>query len=261
MTEFTIGAYEMGNATFSDFAEFINIVKGRSIVSGADWSDTNRVELGLSGNLMIRFFKTEDGMTINLISTRNKDENPSLVVDLGDMAQRIPISVIEKKLNGLRTLYAAFYLIYNSREKELQSFLLSNPNGDFEQALLKNDEQLFIESISYGSWIITVWAKTKKAYQAIQSVAGIAFERGREAFLSKLEATARLKNAQADKEEVLVKSENFNLQKSQIDYLLEVSDKMDIPEIKEQLKSRLIQATMDFTLGDKSDSSSHKKLQ
>ena len=259
MNEFTIGAYEMGEAVASNFSEFINIIKGRSIVSAADWGD-NRVELGLSGNLMIRFFKTEDGMTINLISTRNREENPSLVVDLGDMEKRIPISIIEKKLNGLRTLYAAFYLIYNNREKELQSYLVSNPSGDFEQALLNKDEQLFIESISYGSWIITVWSKTKNAYKAIQSVAGIAFERGREAFLSKLEANARFKNAQADVEEIRAKNENFNLQKSQIDYLLEVSDKMDIPEIKEQLKSRLIQATMDFTLGDKSDSSSYRKL-
>lgn len=259
MIEYSLGAFEMQESIYSDFAEFINIVKGRSIVSAGDWGE-DRFELGLSGNLMIRFFKTEDGMMINLISTRNRDENPSLVLDLGDMEQRIPISIIERKLNGLRILYAAFYLIYDNREKELQSYLIKHPNGDFEQALLKEDEQLFIESVSYGSWILTVWSKTKKAYKAIQSVAGIAFERGREAFLSKLEADARLKNAQADKEEVQVKSENFNLQKSQMDYLMEVSDKMDIPEIKEQLRIRLIQATKDFTLGDKLDSSSHKSL-
>src|SRR5690606_35276786 len=102
--------------------------------------------------------------------------------------------------------------------------------------------------------------KTKKAYKAITSVAGLAFERGREAFLSKIEADARLKNAQADKEEIATKRESFNLQKNQIDYLLEASDKMDIPEIKEQLKLRLIQATKNFTLGDQSDNDSYKQL-
>ena len=133
-------------------------------------------------------------MTINLLSTQNIDENPSLVIDLGDMKQRVPISVIEKKLKGLRTLYAIFYLIYDNRHKELQSYLIKHPYGDIEQALLNLDEQLFIESISYGSWVLTVWSKTKKAYKSITSVAGLVFDRGREAFLQKMEVDARLKD-------------------------------------------------------------------
>ena len=96
MSQFTIGAYEMENAVVSDFSEFLAIIKGRSVISAADWGD-DRFELGLSGNLMIRFFQTEDGMTINLISTQNANENPSLVVDLGNMEQRVPISIIENK--------------------------------------------------------------------------------------------------------------------------------------------------------------------
>jgi hypothetical protein len=259
MAEYVLGAFEIGNALASNFAEVLSIIKGRSIVSAADWGN-DRFEFGLSGNLQLRFFRTEDGMTVNLISTQNKGENPSLIIDLGDMDQRIPIEVIEKKINGLRTLYAAFYLIYDNRHKELQQYLLENPTGDFYLDLLHKDESLYIESISYGSWVVTVWSGTKKAYKSIVSVAGIAFERGREAFLSKLEADARFKNAQADKEEILVKKEDFELKKSQIDYLLVVSEKMDIPEVKEQLRERLIEATRNFTLGDKSDKDSYKKL-
>lgn len=260
MADYTIGAYELGEVYATDFQSVLSIIKGRSIVSAADWGN-DRFELSLSGNLMLRFFRTEDGTSINLISTQNLDENPALVVDLGDMQQRVPISVIEKKLNGLRTLYSIFYLIYDNREKELQSYLIKHPHGDIEQALLSKDEQLFIESISYGSWVVTVWSKTKKAYKAITSVAGLAFERGRDAFLSKMEADARLKNAQADKEETKAKRENFELQKDQMDYLLEASEKMDIPEVREQLKNRLIQATKNFTLGDQSDKDSYKRLE
>lgn len=260
MPKYTIGAYEMEEAFISDFRELLTIIKGRSIISAADWGD-ERFELGLSGNLMVRFFQTEEGMTINLISTQNADENPSLVVDLGDMNQKVPISVIENKLRGLRTLYAAFYLIYDEREKELQSYLIKHPDGDFEQALLGSDEQLYIESISYGSWIVTVWSKTKKAYKAIQSVAGLVFEEGRTAFISKMQAEARLKHAQADKEIVQAKKESFELEKSQFDYLLELSDKMEVPEVKEQLKSRMIQATKSFTLGDMKDSQSYRRLE
>jgi len=260
MADFSIGAFEMQEAFATDFSEVLNIIKGRSIISAADWGN-ERFELGLSGNLMLRFFRTDDGMLINLISTQNSDENPSLVIDLGDMEKRIPISVIEKKLNGLRTLYAAFYLIYDNRHQELEKYLNKNPDGDFGKELLGDNEQLYIESISYGSWVVTVWSKTKKAYKAISSVAGIAFERGREAYLSKLEADARFKNAEADKEEIKVRREEFEHNKEQIDYLLKVSDKMELPEIKEQLKARLIEATKNFTLGDKSDGESYKKLE
>ncbi|MBW8050075.1 MAG: hypothetical protein FVQ77_06995 [Cytophagales bacterium] len=261
MTKFTIGAYELEQATATNFADIISIIKGRSIVSGADWEQGDRFELGLSGNLMLRFFRTDTNMTVNLISTRNKDENPTLVIDMGDMGQRVPISVIETKLNGLRTLYAIYFLIHNDRAQELQSYLIQHPQGDIEKALLKEDEQLYIESISYGSWILTVWGKTKKAYKAIVSTAGLVFVRGREAFLSKLEADSRLKNAEADLKTVEVKDKQFELHKKQFDYLLEASEKMDIPEVKKQLKRRMIQATKNFTLGDKSDSDSFRQLE
>jgi hypothetical protein len=260
MSQFTIGAYEMEQAVASDFPELLAIIKGRSVISAADWGN-DRFELGLSGNLMIRFFQTEGGMTINLISTQNTDENPSLVVDLGNMNQRVPISIIENKLRGLRTIYAAFYLIYDGREMELQSYLIKHPHGDFERALLGLDEQLYIESISYGSWVVTVWSKTKKAYKAIQSVAGLVFEEGRAAFISKIQADAKLIHAQANKELVQVKKESLELEKSQFDYLLELSDKMEIPEVKEQLKSRIIQATKNFTMGDMTDGESYRRLE
>ena len=160
---------------------------------------------------MLRFFKTDRDLILNLISTKNADENPTLVVDLGDMDKRVPISTIETKLNGLRTIYAIFYLIQNGRAKELQSYIIKYPEGDIERALLKEDEKLYIESISYGSWVLTVWGKTKKAYKALASTAGLVFARGREAYLRKLEADARLKDAEADVKKVEVREKEFEL--------------------------------------------------
>lgn len=258
-TNFTIGAAELGDISQSSFQEFVSIIKGRSIISAADWGGT-RFELGLSGNLMVRFFLSDDEITVNLLSTRNKGENPSLVINMGDMEQRIPVSVIATKLNALKTIYAIFYLIQDGREKELQSFLLESPQGDIERTLLKREEQLFIESISYGSWVMTIWGATKKSYRAIVSTAGLVFERGREAFLSKLEADARLKNAAADLKETEVREKEFDIGKKQFDYLMEASDKLDVPEAKELLKKRLIEATQRFTIGDKTDGQSFKKL-
>ncbi len=210
---------------------------------------------------MVRFFETDDGTKINLISTKNFDENPSLVIDLGDMPKRIPISVIERKLYGLRTLYAIFYLVYDERAGELESYLIRHPQGDIEKALLSKEEQIYIESISYGSWVLTAWAKTKKAYKAIFSVAGIALNRGREAFLRKMEAGARLAEAQADKQEIENSREKFNLHKDQYNYLEETIQHMETPEIKERLKTQMIKAIKDLTLGDQSDEKSHQVLE
>jgi len=259
MATFLLGAREQGDVQVSDFAEFISIIKGRSIVSGADWGK-DRVEFGLSGDLMLRIFLNHDEILIELVSTLNKGENPSLAIDLGDMDRKVPINVIIIKLNALRTLYAIFYLIYSGRGHDLELFLLSDPAGDIEQALLKEDEQLFIESVSYGSWILTVWGKTKETYQALVAVAGLVFDRGREAFLSKLEANARLKNAEADLKEREVNAKDFEIKKDQIDYLLEVSDSLDAPEIKAIIKDKIIEATKNLTFGDKSDGDSYKRL-
>lgn len=203
MADHTFGQFEIEPSFSTDFGTLLSIIKGRSIISAADWGN-DRFELGLCGNLMVRFFRTQLGMTINLISTRNFNENPTLVIDMGDMQQKVFIPIIEKKLNALRTLYAIYYLVYDNRAKELEQFILENPTGDIEQSLLKPDEQLFWESVSYGSWILTVWAKTQKVYESIISVGGLVFERGREAFLSKLEADAKLKNAEADLKETEV---------------------------------------------------------
>jgi hypothetical protein len=83
------------------------------------------------------------------------------------------------------------------------------------------------------------------------SAIALIFRRGREAFLSKLEANARLKNAEADLKSVEVKGKQFELHKQQFDYLLELGDKLDIVDSKADLKKRLLEVTNNFVLGDK----------
>ena len=51
MAEFTLGAQELGEVQQSNFAEFISIVTGRSVISGADWGK-DRIEFGLSGDVI-----------------------------------------------------------------------------------------------------------------------------------------------------------------------------------------------------------------
>lgn len=176
------------------------------------------------------------------------------------MPAQVPINTIELKLFALRTLYAIYYLSHQDRLNDLTSYLIRHPYGDIERALLTQEEMLYIESISYGSWVLAVWAKTKTAYKALSSAAGLAFDRGREAFLSRLEGEARLVNAQARKEGILAAVAEFELGKKQLEYLKEVSDKITIPEVNENLERITISATRRLTADDPYDAYSYRAL-
>ena len=181
----------------------------------ADWGESDRLELRLSGNLMLRFFKTDRDLILNLISTKNADENPTLVVDLGDMDKRVPISTIETKLNGLRTIYAIFYLIQNGRAKKLQLYIIKYPEGDIERALLKKMRNSILRVFHMVLGTDSM-GKTKKAYKALASTAGLVFAREREAYLRKLEADARLKDAEADVKKLKFEKKNLNYIKNSL---------------------------------------------
>lgn len=260
MTKFSIGAAELNMREGSDFPEVASIAKGRSIVSAADWGD-GRFELGLSGGAMLRFFwpPTTDA-EINLIATVNKDELPPLLISLGDMPQRVPLATVERKLRGLRTLYAIFFLYHMNRLDELFRFLDGNLEGDIEQSLLSEDEALNIESISYGSWVLAVWAKTQASYKAVSSVAGLTFSRGREAFLQKMEADARFAHATAKQKEIAAAKDEFELKKSQYDYMSKILTQANSPELQADIESVMTEAVRNLTMGDPDDADSYKQL-
>ncbi len=260
MTMYSIGALELKERRESDFAEFVSIVKGRSIISAADWGN-ERIELGLSGGAMIRFFGSPINYSeVNLIQTTNPDELPPILISLGDMPQRVPLATVERKLRGLRTLYAIFFLYHSDRLGELLHFVEANPDGDIEQNLLSEEDALHVESISYGSWVLAVWAKTKTSYKAISSAAGLAFDRGRDAFLAKMEADARFAHAKARREEIAGNKDEFQLKKSQLDYMLKISGQVESPQLRANIEAIMIDATRNLTAGDPDDSGSYKRL-
>ena len=105
MSEYSIGAQELGETQRSDFGEFINIVSGRSVVSGADWGN-DRFELGFSGEGMIRVFWTPEGLHVNFISTTNASEIPPLILQLVDEERRLPA---RGKRMGTLSIFTVLY--------------------------------------------------------------------------------------------------------------------------------------------------------
>ena len=76
MARYTFGAIETHTVVDADFGKFIEAVKGRSITSLADWG-SDRLELGLSGNVMLRVFATGTEIEFNCISTQNLGDPPA----------------------------------------------------------------------------------------------------------------------------------------------------------------------------------------
>ena len=190
MPHYTLGAFELGTPDPSDFSEFINIVSGRSIVSGADWGH-DRFELGLSGDGMMRVFWTPKGLEVNFLSTTNKDEIPPLILQLVDEERRLPARLLERRLFGMRQLYALVRLADTDRLNMLDVDL--GAIRDLED-LLPADEHLYVECLASGSWYLTVWSKVQGSYKSLLKTVALVYSRGREALLTKLEAEARLKN-------------------------------------------------------------------
>jgi hypothetical protein len=236
----------------TDFQDFVNLTKGRSIISAADWGG-NRIEIGLSGNVMLRFISKENDNHISIIKTTNKEEIPAIAMSLGDMPQYVSLGTIEKKLKGLRTLYAILYLLQTGREKELESYLIKHPRGDIEEKLLLEDEKIKIESISYGSWLLTIWTKTKEAFSVMKSIVFLVYQRGREAIIQKMEAEATIAKEKSLQESIETARKEFELKRERMEYAIELSNKMQIPEIREHLQKRIIESVNSLILEDKND--------
>lgn len=240
MSEFSLGAQELGETQRSDFGEFISIVTGRSIVSGANWGN-DRFELGLSGDGMIRVFWTPEGMHVNFISTTNVDEIPPLILQLVDEERRLPARVLEKRLFGLRQLYAIIRLADTDRLELLEKSLESV--RDLED-LLEPEEQLYVECLAPGSWYLTVWSKLKDSYLSVVKTVALVYGRGRDALLSKLEAEARLKALEAEEKE-------FELFTKKLDYSMALSERMGSDYARKALEERVSKGLEDFLLRDR----------
>lgn len=226
MAKFFIGADELGGAEKIGFEDFIQLILGRSVVSGADWGG-GRVELGLSGNGMLRLSWAPSGINVQIFSTANPGEIPSLLLELPAVKRRLEFREVERRLAALRTLHAVVHLLETGRTEILEK-ALANGSEPLD-SYLAEDEQLFLECLSPGSWILTVWTGVRNSYRSLLSVVAIVYSRGREAFLSKLEAELRLKQLDVEDRE-------FTLLTRKIDYCLGLTKKLRDPESERRLR-------------------------
>lgn len=230
MTKLSLGMFELGSNIEVDFDEFFSLIKGMSIKSAADWGN-GRFEIGLSGGLMLRVFTAAAGLHLNVISTVNPDEISPLIVSFPSETDRPSASDLERRLYGLRQLYAIIYLL--SRNDPRLSELEKHDADDWEfdiEGILDSSEKLYIESFAPGSWISTVWTKTKEAKAALTLLAATVYREGRENMLRRLRAETRIKEVEAEKKE-------FELFTQKLDYLRKVAKQS--PKLQAIVEARI----------------------
>jgi hypothetical protein len=217
MPDLTIGMQEMHDAREATFEDFVELTVGHSVISAASWGP-RRLELGMSGQTMLRIFWRPDGIEANVISTTNPEEVLSLTLCFDAENGPVPVRMLEEHLSGLRYLYAIARLVDSNRIPLLERALLSGSSFDLDD-LLAPDEQLFVESSSRGSWYVTLWCKVRENYKSLLKVVSLVFDQGHDAFLRKLEAEAKLKELEAEERQ-------FRLDTAKIDYGLGLIDKL-----------------------------------
>ena len=252
------------------------MLSGRSILSISDFPNRNYLVLELSGDVNMSLSGDAEGIFIRIVPTTGPDKTSPLLVSLGDMPRRVSLNEMQRKLNGLRTLYAMYFLIYSDKASDLENLLRKNPDADIENALLTDDERLYVESISHGSWNLVVWGKNfEKILWVLGTIMALVSRRGREALMRNLEAEARLKEAKAKMLEA--KAEKLKAQAEKIaidnekeqlkhhmkpeDYVSKVINKFSYPETKKIAKQVITKAVGDLVSGDKHDYDAAKVIE
>ena len=136
--------------------------------------------------------------------------------------------------------YAIVHLSLTDRFNLVQDVISKDPGYDLE-LLLDDDELLYVECLSPGSWYVTLWSKLRTSYRSVLQTVAIVSERGREALLSKLEAEARLKELEVEEKEF----ENFT---KKVDYGLGLIDRLSSDSAKTALSDRVEEELSNFLL-------------
>lgn len=220
---------------YIDFAAFVELVKGTSIVSLADSDEF--LELGLSENLQIRIQAGDDGkLQIAIFSTLNRGEPSSVRVQLVSDDEQPSAALIEDRIRSLRQVYALLVLVDRNQQKNLGANLRRNPTLDIERELLKPEEWLRVEAAGKGTWWMAVVAKAKRAPQAALNTLSLVYGEGRQLLLARVRADTQIRQSTARRE--TQKAERL-LDRRIVD-LSKALDKVKDPSARAAIATRLI---------------------
>ena len=185
-----------------DFPTLVSLIKGTSITSLADADDFT--EFGLSARMNIRFGigKDNHSLQISLFSTLNKDDVPPVRLQLINDDEKPTAALVERRLHGLRQVYAITLLLDAGRGDELAAALLKSPDADLEQSLLHGDEHLYLQEAGPGSWWVVALTKLKGAPEKALNGLSLFFGEGRSLLLERVRVGTKIKQQELERQKV-----------------------------------------------------------
>ncbi|WP_343897098.1 hypothetical protein [Craurococcus roseus] len=222
------------------FEDFIGISKGLSISSAAASTDDSRgpdfLELGLSQTYNLRIQADQDSLVVSLVSTLNPGEFAPVRLEIIGPNEKVTAELLEHRIHHLRQIYAITLLVNEGREDDLARVLRERPSADLEQDLVGEEDKLLVLDASPGSLIISLIAKSKKAYNSLLYACAVPFAKGRDALLGRVAAGTALAEL-----EVLAKAQDLRLKGAH--GVLDLAKKIDTikdKEVRELIRQRLL---------------------
>jgi hypothetical protein len=156
------------------------------------------------------------------------------------------LSLVERRLDALRELYAITYFIDQGVQEASLKRLLDDVSFD---STIRVEDQLYVEGASSGSFWLGVVAKSKAAYETIKSGLLLLIPEGRSALLRRIRAETesreldvKSKELKVEKEEVDLKKHQINLVTQQTNAMITLSNKINKikdPELRQAVRKRV----------------------
>lgn len=161
------------------FEDFIGISKGLSISSAAASASNSRgpdfLELGLSQTFNLRIQADGGTLVVSLVPTLNPGEFAPVRLEIIGQNETVTAELLERRIHHLRQIYAVALLIDDGREGDLGRVLREHPFADLEHDLVAEEDKLVIRDANPGSLVLSLIAKTKRAYQALLYTCAVPF--------------------------------------------------------------------------------------
>lgn len=223
-----------------DFADLVTLIQGSSIKSLAIADDF--IEFGLSDCFNLRIYGQSK---ILLTSTLNKGALPPIRLHLPSVDKALTAELLERQIHSVRQLYATTFLVDSGRSAEIGARLSEDPQADLE-ALLSEENRLFISSASEGSFWLTVVTKTSGAFKSLTNIVPLFYDEGREALLQRVRATTELRQLDVTKKKI-------ELRYDEADKLVDLARKIEAiedPNLRETVRNAI--STSMIALGQQS---------
>ncbi len=217
----------------SNFEAIIAIVAGctiKSFAQGEDW-----IELGLSEDFNLRITAKESGtgLEVDIVSTLNKAEVPSLRIRIIADGEDATLERVESRLEAIRELYATSILLSEGRIDEYPVSEQSDLAGYLE-SLLRPEQILTLKAASGGSFWITIAAKTISSYKTTVNVFAMFYPEGRKALLRRVRATTDLRELEVEEKRLSLDQQRAKV----IIGMLKQIDTIKDEQLREEVKSR-----------------------